>query len=289
MHPVTPPIVELEFEDAALDKHLDLISSDRPEVLFDFEPANRLLGGVHPCQMTAIAAVPGAGKTTLMCQLADGVAAGGTPVLFVTEELPAHKLICKSLVRLSDGMLTLGDVPEHTSSDEALATAFKAAVARYRTTIAPNISYATASTVADIGRLVGECIHVRGATPVVFIDYLQLLATKAAAPFADERLAINDCVAQLRAVCNTYKSPMFVVSSVSREFYGSKPPSLKMFGGASTVEYTFDNAIYLHADKERSAPDRVALKLTAIKARYRSLDSVAIDFDGAHATFQEVF
>lgn len=288
MHPIASPIAELEFESAALDRHLGLISADKPEVHFDFEPANKLLGGIYPCQMTAIAAVPGAGKTTLMCQLADGVAADGNPVLFITEELPAHKLVCKSIVRLSEGALALGDVPENTASDEALLTAYETAVERYRATIAPNISYAAASTVADIGRLVGECIHVRGRIPIVFIDYLQLLATKSAAPFADERLAINDCVAQLRAVCNTYGTSMYVVSSVSREFYGSKPPSLKMFGGASTVEYTFDNALYLHEDRERCAAiDCMALKLTAVKARYRALDSVAIVFDGAHATFRE--
>lgn len=285
MQPVTSPITQLEFEDAALDKHLGLIAMDRPKAVFDFEPANRLLGGIYPCQMTAVAAVPGAGKTTLMCQLADGVAASGNPVIFITEELPAHKLVHKSLVRLSEGALTLGDIP----NSAMVAEAFEAAVERYRTEIAPNISYATVATVADIGRLVGECIHACGKTPVVFIDYLQLLATKAAAPFADERLAINDCVTQLRAVCNTYGASMYVVSSVSREFYGSKPPSLKMFGGASTVEYSFDNALYLHEDKERcGAFGHKALKLTAIKARYRALESAPLTFDGAHAVFREV-
>lgn len=115
------------------------------------------------------------------------------------------------------------------------------------------------------------------------------MATKSAAPFADERLAINDCVTQLRAVCNTYGTSLYVASSVSREFYGSKPPSLKMFGGASTVEYSFDNALYLHEDKERcDVFNRKALKLTAIKARYRALDSVPLTFDGAHAVFHEV-
>lgn len=285
MQPLTSPIAQLEFEDAVLDRHLGLIAMDKPKAVFDFEPANRLLGGIYPCQMTAIAAVPGAGKTTLMCQLADGVAASGNPVIFVTEELPTHKLVHKSLVRLSEGALTLGDIPESAMADEA----FEVALERYRTTIAPNICYASVSTVADIGRLVGECIHICNKIPVVFIDYLQLLATKAAAPFADERLAINDCVTQLRAVCNTYGASMYVVSSVSREFYGSKPPSLKMFGGASTVEYSFDNALYLHEDKERcTAFNCKALKLTAIKARYRTLDSASITFDGAHAVFREV-
>lgn len=289
MQPVTSPIPQLEFEDAALDKHLGLISMDRPKIVFDFGPANRLLGGIYPCQMTAFGASPGAGKTTLMGQLADGVAASGNPVLFITEELPVHKLVCKSLVRLSGGALTLGDIPENVAADTTSLAAFEAAVGCYRATIAPNISYASVSSVADIGRLVGECIHACGKTPVVFIDYLQLLATKSAAPFADERLAINDCVTQLRAVCNTYGTSLYVASSVSREFYGSKPPSLKMFGGASTVEYSFDNALYLHEDKERcDAFNRKALKLTAIKARYRALDSAPLTFDGAHAVFREV-
>ncbi|MBS5735513.1 MAG: hypothetical protein KHW37_02785 [Collinsella intestinalis] len=159
MQPVTSPIPQLEFEDAALDKHLGLISMDRPKIVFDFGPANRLLGGIYPCQMTAFGASPGAGKTTLMGQLADGVAASGNPVLFITEELPAHKLVCKSLVRLSKGTLTLGDIPENVAADTTSLAAFEAAVGCYRATIAPNISYASVSSVADIGRLVGECIH----------------------------------------------------------------------------------------------------------------------------------
>ena len=79
MQPVTSPIPQLEFEDAALDKHLGLISMDRPKIVFDFGPANRLLGGIYPCQMTAFGASPGAGKTTLMGQLADGSQQAATP------------------------------------------------------------------------------------------------------------------------------------------------------------------------------------------------------------------
>lgn len=286
--PVASPPSPLEFEDSLLDKHLELIGTDRPDLMFGFPPFDWLLGGVYPGQMTAIGATPGAGKTTLIGQLADGIASQGHPVLFITEELPAHKLIAKSLVRLSKGALTLGSLSESSTRDEIASEALEAAIARYRSEIAPNICFENVSSVADVGRLIGECQNLRGITPVVFVDYLQLLATKSAAPYADERLAITQCVTELRGICNAYGSPMLVVSSISRDFYGKKSPSLKMFGGAAVIEYTFDNALFIQEDTGRCvANGGKALSISAIKSRYRALESVSIAFYGAFATFGE--
>lgn len=288
MSPLTSSAPRLAFEDTVLDGHLSLISEDKPLAYFDFEPLNRLLGGIYPCQMTAIGASPGSGKTTLLCQLADGVAAQGYPVLFITEELPAYKLIAKSLVRLSNGALTLEGISNEARLDPLASHALEIAIERYRATIAPNICYETVSSAADIGRLIGECRNLRGVTPVVFVDYLQLLATKSATPFSDERLSITQCVTELRGICNAYEAPIYVLSSVSREFYGNRTPSLKMFGGASVIEYTFDNALYIHEDRDGcSLNGGKPLLISAIKSRYRALGTASMAFYGAFAAFSD--
>lgn len=288
MPPLASPAPRLTFEDTVFDAHLSLISEDRPLAYFDFEPLNKLLGGIYPGQMTAIGASPGSGKTTLLCQLADGVASQGHPVLFITEELPTYKLIAKSLVRLSNGALTLEGISNERILDSLASQVLETAIERYRTSIAPNICYETVNTVAEIGSLIGECRSLRGVTPVVFVDYLQLLATKSATPFSDERLSITQCVTELRGICNAYETPIYVLSSVSREFYGNRTPSLKMFGGASVIEYTFDNALYIHEDRDGCvANGGKPLLISAIKSRYRALASTSMTFYGSFATFGE--
>lgn len=284
MQAVTANVPQLEFESTLLDGHIGLIREDRPYVRFSLKPLNKLLGGVFPGLMTAIGAEPGAGKTSLAVQASDEVASQGHPVLFITEELPAYKLVCKSISRLSRGSLALENIP-NALSGEGNRDAFEQALSLYRSAIAPNICFATVTSAADIARLVGDCIHERGEAPFVCVDYLQLLATRAATPFTEERLAIADCVAQLRAICNSFGTAMLVVSSIARTSYGKKP-ALGMFGGASAIEYSFDNALYLARSTDLSpAPDTQPLTLTAVKARYHSLESVELNFDGAHATF----
>lgn len=64
-----------------------------------------------------------------------------------------------------------------------------------------------------------------------------------------------------------------------------------MFGGSSTVEYSFDSVLFLADDDGK--PDHAfeppavgtPLKLIALKNRYGTLGEARLDFDGAHATF----
>lgn len=287
MQPLNAIKSPLVFEDATLDEHFRLIGEDKPVATFKLSALNALLGGVYPGQMVAVGATPGCGKTTLMVQVADELAEEGRPVIFVSAELPAYKIVSKSLARYCGGKVNLSAMSQATGE---AGEALERAKGLYREMVAPNICIASPRNTAEIGQLVSACVHERGQVPVVFIDYLQLLATYDAEPFADERLAICACIKQLRDIANAYGVPMFVVSTIARTSYSVKKPNLSMFGGASAIEYGFDAALHLHADedKQREVPvGCTPLILSALKNRYGSTGYVTLDFDAARATFRD--
>lgn len=291
--PTPNPLI---FESDVLDEHVNALQGDRPIALFGLKALNGILGGVYPGQAYAIGAGPGSGKTTLASQEADKLAADGHPVVYVSSELPAHKLLEKSLARLSDNGLALSEVSNAATVDHPKHEVFEAALNAYRDCIAPNLCITGPLNTVELSNLVGLMARERNEAPIVFVDYLQLLAcgVTAGQQFLDERLAITACVKGLREISNLYGSPVIALSSTTRRSYESgksSRPNLGMFGGSSTVEYSFDSVLFLAADDGKPyhafEPPAVGtpLKLIALKNRYGTLGEARLDFDGAHATF----
>lgn len=292
MQPMNSP--SLVFERERLDDRVRVLAEDRPIATFGLDSLNSLLGGgIYPGQHIVIGAVPGCGKTTLVLQEADWLASAGHAVLFVSAELPQHKLLEKSLARLSRGVLGLGEVAPAASGEDPRHGAFEAALDEYRERVAPNICITGPVSVTDIGCLVGECVRDRGEAPIVIVDYLQLLSTCGTPePFVDERMAIAACVRGLRDISSRYGSPVIALSTITRTAYSAKRPSIGAFGGASAIEYGFDAALYLSEDDGSPGlpgePWRgQAVLLSALKNRYGSQGVAGLVFDGEHATFHD--
>ena len=287
----------VRIESDLLDDHVRALRGDKPVASFGLKALNDILGGVYPGLNYAIGTAPGKGKTTLALQEADALAADGHPVVYVSAELPAHKLLEKSLARFSGGELKLSEVSDAADDGHPKHAAFESALAEYREDVAPNLCITGPTSIVELANLVGSMARERGEAPIVFVDYLQLLAcgTTADQQFVDERLAITACVKGLREVSNVYGSPVIALSSTTRESYKSGKsckPNLGMFGGSSTVEYSFDSVVYLADDDKSDFPFEppacgTPLKLIALKNRYGTLGESKLDFDGAHATFRD--
>lgn len=286
----------LVFESDKLDEHLSALEGDQPVAHFGLKALNDVLGGVYPGLNYAIGTAPGKGKTTLALQEADKLADGGPPVVYVSAELPAHKLLEKSLTRLSGTELALSEVADAAAESHPKHVAFENALGMYRDRIAPNLCITGPLNTVELSNLVGLVARERDEAPIVFVDYLQLLAcgTTADQQFIDERLAITACVKGLREISNLYGSPVIALSSTTRKSYESgksTKPSLGMFGGSSAVEYGFDSVLYLADDNGKPSfpyeppASGTPLKLIALKNRYGMLAEARLDFDGVHATF----
>lgn len=286
--------VDLIFEDQLLGSHAEQIRSNSPMARFSSLPClNRLLGGVYPGLLTVIGAQPACGKTTLLVQMADDLARQGMPSIVVSAELPGFRVVEKSLVRCSSGAFSLSDVTKVAKSDED--GAFAAATEEYALSIAPNESIIDSPlTIPDLARVVGDCVHLRGRVPAVFVDYLQLIATSGVDASGDERIAILNCVRALGDLARTYAAPLYLLSSIARTSYDKLDVGLDVFGGSQGIEYGIDNALYLTVEgdtkAERQANLELALRpvrLRALKVRYGRVGSASLRFDAAHATFWE--
>lgn len=222
---------------------------------------------------------PRQGQDDTALQEADKLAADGHPVIYVSAELPAHKLIEKSLARLSDGKVALSEVSSCATQNHPKHTTFEAALDKYRTQIAPNLCITGPLNTVELSNLVGLVTRERGEVPIVFIDYLQLLACGVTADqqFIDERLAITACVKGLREISNLYGSPVIALSSTTRKSYDSGKsarPNLAMFvvpplsSTALTRCSTSPMTMTSPSGPYESPATGTPLKLVALKNRY---------------------
>lgn len=277
----------------SLDAHLEAIRENRPVSRFRLEAMQTVTHGVWPATITVIAALPGIGKSTLLLQLADELAQQGVPVIFLSLEVPAFKLVLKSIARLGKGSFALADVSDMNHRED-IASEFRRSADLYRRSIAPMIHIAEGPmTTSELTRLVQDCRDKTGKSPAVFVDYLQLLATDADQPYMDERLAIKATVAGLRDVANTCDVPVFAVSSISRSYY-AKNDSLAALAGSGSIEYSFDAVLMLSVEGKteseratnRDLPER-PLIISALKNRYGPLGTAHMMLDTPHATFRD--
>ena len=293
-----PANISPVFESEMLDERLEALQGGKPIAAFSLKSLNDVAGGVYPGMNYAIGAAPGKGKTTLALQEADHLAAEGHSVIYISAELPPHKLLEKSLARLSKGKLALAEVADAAAESHPGHDAFEAVLDEYRALVAPNLCITGPVNNAELSLLAGKLAEQRDEPPIIFVDYLQLAAFEGIAEqqFNDERLAIAGFIKGLRDISNLYASPVIALSSATREAYRSSKtcrPSLGMLGGSSAVEYSFDSVLFLADDEvEPEYPYELPaagtpLKLIALKNRYGSLGEARLDFDGAHAAFRD--
>ena len=282
----------LTFESAYLADYIAEIRGRRPMAHIRSLPTlDELIGGVVPGIVTTVGAAPGAGKTTLLKMVSDDLASQGFPTIFYSAELPAFRIAQKGITRLGFGAFELSDIADMDDENPA----FELARERYAEEIAPNSCILDGElSMENLGRCVGDCIHEREKTPVVFIDYLQLVAISSFPVCSDERTAITSCVRALGNIAKNYDVPVFVLSSVQRNKYDDPSIGLDVFAGSQGIDYGIDNGLYLHIDgrdkEERrlnSERDVRPVTIRALKARYGTLGSVQLTFDAPHATFHD--
>ena len=198
--------------------------------------------------LCVLGAVSSLGKTTLAAQIADNIAASGRSVLFVTIEQTAQDIVAKSLSR----MMREADGGEAVSTRSIMSASaregwspekcalFYRVCERYADEVAPNLHIMEGverPSVESIARAALELMRHDGEAPVVFIDYLQLLAPQNERD--TEKLATDKNVTVLRQLANALKAPVFVISSLNRASY-SGCVSLDSFKESGGIEYGAD-------------------------------------------------
>lgn len=196
-----------------------------------------------------IGALSSLGKTTFLLQLADAMAAAGHHVLYFSLEMSANELIAKSISRNTyriynrpSNASTVRDIMDKrryaTHSKEKLAL-IEEAEARYQEEsktlyIFEGIGDIGAKQIAETAK---EYYELTGERPIIFIDYLQILAP--ADVRASDKQNTDKCVLELKRLSRDLKTPVIAISSLNRESYRSEI-TMSAFKESGAVEYGSD-------------------------------------------------
>lgn len=231
---------------------------DAPEPIpTGFASLDEVLGGGLQPGLYVLGSVSSLGKTTLAVQICDHAAESGYPALFVTIEQSAREIVAKSLSRIASecgrdvSTTDIMSAQRRRAWDEAAYARFMRVCGRYTEEIAPCLRILEGTkqpAVSDVAAAALEMQGHYGKPPVVFVDYLQLLAAQDDRD-TDKR-AVDRNVMSLRQLARDLQTPVFVISSLNRSSY-STGVTLDSFKESGSVEYGSDVLIGLQPEGMR--------------------------------------
>lgn len=238
-----------------LDSFLEVVSSNAntPAVSTGFAYLDEELDGGLYEGLYTIPAISSLGKTTFVLQMADNLAAQGKDVLFISLEMAANELIAKSLSRqtylieMERGNGTANAKTERGITDGKRYERYSAAelslineaIERYNR-YAGHIYFLEGIgdvTTQRIRELVQTHKEVTGNTPIVIVDYLQILAPSNER--ATDKQNMDKAALELKRISRDYKTPVIAVSSVNRESY-YREINLASLKESGAIEYGSD-------------------------------------------------
>ena len=233
-------------------------SANTPALSTGFRKLDEALdGGFYPGLYT-IGAISSLGKTTLCLQIADHIAGEGHDVLIVSLEMARSELIAKSISRhtiqrvletggsTKDAKTTRGILDgkrwgKYSRTEKEL---IKDAIRDYSAEaehlyILEGIGNIGA---AEIREAVEEHRQNTGRTPVLLVDYLQILAPTD--PRSSDKQNTDKAVLELKRISRDYNTPVLAVSALNRDNY-SAAISMVAFKESGAIEYGSDALIGL--------------------------------------------
>lgn len=194
-------------------------------------------GGIFP-GLYVLGAPSSLGKTTLLLQMADEMAAAGRDVLFFSLEMSRWELLAKSLCRtaapqtaLCARQLLRGEIP---------SSQLKQLLEAYNRRSGERIFISAEHEALTPEILKEKALRHReqhGRAPVVVVDYLQILAPSDAR--GSDKQNVDRAVVALKALSRELEIPVLVASSFNREAY-TKEVSMEAFKESGAVEYAAD-------------------------------------------------
>jgi replicative DNA helicase len=225
-------------------------SADTPAISTGFGELDEVLDGGLYEGLIVIGAISSLGKTSYILQAADQIAQQGQDVLIFSLEMSKYELLAKSISRLTfnncggktniakttRGILSGAKRKYYSQEEKELINQSVATYSKYSEQIYIYEGIGTIGT-EQIKQEVQRHISFTGNTPVVIIDYLQILA-----PFdmrATDKQNTDKAVLELKRLSRDKKIPVIAVSSFNRDNYIA-PVNLASFKESGAIEYSSD-------------------------------------------------
>lgn len=285
-------------------------SVDTPYIPTGFKKLDSVLDGGLYEGLYIVGAISSLGKTTIITQIADQIARAETDVLIFSLEMARAEIMAKSISRhtLQSVLATGGDI-RNAKTARGITTGkryidysqterdlINNAIMEY-SQYAQNIYISEG--VGDIGaeqirETVQKHILYTGKTPVVIIDYLQILA-----PYSEratDKQNTDKAVMELKRISRDYKTPVIGISSFNRANY-KEAVTMEAFKESGAIEYSSDILIGLQLKgagkkdfdaNEAKRKDPREIELVILKNRNgRTGDSLSFNFYPLFNYFEE--
>ncbi len=208
-----------------------------------------------------IGAISSLGKTTLVNQIADTIARDGRDVLTFSLEMARSELMARSISRhtleiqlaaggsIRDAKTAMGILcgdryDRYSDSEHNLINAAMKEYASYADHVYIRQGEGEVGA-ATIRKDVEKHISFTGNTPLVIVDYLQLLA-----PYNErgtDKQNTDKAVMELKRISRDYKTPVIAISSFNRASY-KEEVTMEAFKESGAIEYSSDVLIGLQLE-----------------------------------------
>lgn len=207
-----------------------------------FHELDRKIGGGLYNGLYVIGAGSSIGKTTFSQQIADYISSVGKKVLFFTLEMSKKEMISKTIVRelFIQGGSTLGS--RELLNGDMQKRDWENMLNRNDTIskILNNIFYLEGNfntTIQDIINTSKEFKNIHGESPVIFIDYLQVIFP--IDPRIPDKQNVDRNIAELKRLSRDLDTPVIAISSVNRQNYLNYI-DFSSFKESGSIEYGAD-------------------------------------------------
>lgn len=244
-----------------------------------FQSVDSMLDGGLFAGLYIIGAISSLGKTTFSLQIADNLAKAGQDVLIFSLEMAKRELIAKSVSRLTyietleQGQPNLCASTTRTVLKGLNCAAYSEiqrqniikSIYEYNNNYAKHIFITEGMGnvgVDEIRQQVAEFMQIYKKSPVVIVDYLQILAP--ADVKASDKQNTDKAVLELKRLSRDFNIPILGISSFNRANY-TAPVNLASFKESGAIEYSSDVLIglqyegmdYQNGDTEKNRPARI--------------------------------
>ena len=236
-------------------------SVNTPYIPTGFSTLDEMLDGGLYEGLYIVGAISSLGKTTLVTQIADQIAQAGNDVLIFSLEMARTEIMAKSISRhTAQHIIENGGNMQDAKTTRGITTGKR--YINYNDTekaiIAEAInkygSYAEhiyiSEGVGDIGvsqirETIEKHISFTGKTPVVVIDYLQILAPHSER--MSDKQNTDKAVMELKRISRDFKVSIIGISSFNRSSY-KEAVTMEAFKESGAIEYSSDVLIGLQLE-----------------------------------------
>lgn len=215
-------------------------------------------GGLHD-GLYILGAISSLGKTTFAIQMADYLSSKGQDVLYISLEMSRYEIMAKSISRHTY-LYCQKNCPNQMYNAKSQRQILEGKKYENYSSLECEIIYCAGEsykqesnrlwiyevdqdiTVDKIKLLIDEHKKYTDVSPVVIIDYLQIITPTN--PKLTEKQSVDQIVKRLKQISRDLKVPILGISSLNRENYKA-PISMQAFKESGAIEYSADVLIGL--------------------------------------------